>query len=64
MNPDVDKVVFSLALWITVTAGILSLVLEPGTPPFWISVVSVVIGILLMGVIMLTKRMKSGIDWK
>ncbi|NMB44819.1 MAG: hypothetical protein GX998_00235 [Firmicutes bacterium] len=64
MNPDVHKGVFKLAVWITVTAGILLLILEPGTPSFWISIASLVIGVLLMGVIVLITRVVKGTDGK
>lgn len=62
MNPEPNKAIFKLAVWITVTAGILMFVLETGTPAFWINAVSLVVGLLLVGVIILITRMISGID--
>lgn len=62
MNPEPNKAIFKLAVWITVTAGILMFVLETDTPAFWINAVSLVVGLLLVGVIILITRMISGID--
>lgn len=64
MNPDIDRAVFKVAVWIAVTAGVLVCTLEPGTPSFWISIVSLVIGILLMGVIALIRRIVVNTDGK
>jgi hypothetical protein len=64
MNPNINRAVFKIAVWITVTAGVLVCTLEPGTPSFWISIVSLAIGVLLMGVIALITRFVMNTDGK
>jgi hypothetical protein len=59
VDPEVGKAALRLSLFIVVLAGGLLLFLAPGTPQFAITVFTLLIGVVFLGVVVLVVRVFS-----
>lgn len=56
LSPEVGRYAFRWAIFIVLLAGALLLGLRPGTPEFAITVLTLLIGLLFMGIIVVFVR--------
>jgi hypothetical protein len=59
IGPQLGKAAFTWALLITVGAAALLLVVRPGTAEFFITLVTLVIGLIFMGLVIVLVRFFS-----
>jgi hypothetical protein len=57
VSPEIDKAAFRLALLIVVMAAGLLVSLRPGTPEFAVTVLTLLIGLIFVGVIVVFVRL-------
>lgn len=53
LDPELGKAAFRIALFIIVLAGAMLIFLTPGTPRFAITVITLIIGLVFVGLIAL-----------
>jgi hypothetical protein len=56
MNPDFGRAWFRIATTVTVVSAVLAVLTEPGTAERVVSVITLLIGLLFMGVIVILIR--------
>ena len=56
INPQLGRTAFRIAFMMVSVSGIMAFVVTPGTPEHVISVVTLVLGLLLMGIIFVLVR--------
>ena len=56
LSPEIGKYAFRLALFLVLLAGALLITLRPGTPEFAITLLTLLIGMVFLGVIVVFVR--------
>ena len=59
LDPQIGKAAMQLSLFITVLAGGMLLFLSPGSPQFAITVLTLIIGMVFFGLVVLLVRLFS-----
>jgi hypothetical protein len=56
LSPEIGRVAFRIAIFLVLVAGGLLLTLSPGTPEFAVTILTLLIGVLFLGVIIVSIR--------
>ena len=59
MDPQIGRVTFKLAFFVTFVAAILLIFLEPGTAEFVVDIIALLVGLVFIGVIIFIVRKNS-----
>jgi hypothetical protein len=57
ISPQMGRIAFRIAFMMVSISAIMAFVLAPGSAEYWVSIVTLIMGILFMGIIFLLVRM-------